>query len=94
MEYWFILAEACLPRNREDCKQKASALHPAAAAGAVHPAGTKAFLLFSLSSGQGRRAGWEITITAAAEPQPEDVWHCTGLGWEVQHLPQPAPRSP
>lgn len=37
MEYWFILAEACLPRNREDCKQKASALHPVAAAGVVHP---------------------------------------------------------
>lgn len=72
MEYWFILAEAHLPQNREDCKQKASALHPVAAAGVVHPAGTKAFPLFSISSGQGRRAGWEITIIAAAELQPEN----------------------
>lgn len=73
MEHWFILAEACLPLNREDCKQKASAPHPVASAGVLHPAGTKAFPLFSISSGQGRRAGREITITGAAELQPEDT---------------------
>lgn len=94
MECCFISAEACLPWNREDWKQKASTPHPVAAAGVVHPTGTKAFLLFSLSSGQGRRAGWETTITAAAELQPEDTRHCTGVGREVQHPPQPAPWSP
>lgn len=57
MKYWFILAEACLWWSGKDHKQKAYAPHPVAAAGAVHPPGTKkAFLLFSLSSG-GRQAG-------------------------------------
>lgn len=70
VEYWFILVEARLWRSGEDRKKKASALHPEAAAGAVHPPGTKAFLLFSLSSGRWRRAGREIAVIPAAEPQP------------------------
>lgn len=71
VEYWFILAEAHLRWRGEDRKQKASALHPAAGAGAVHPPGTKAFLFCSLSSGRRRRrAGGEIAVIAAAELQP------------------------
>lgn len=72
LEYWFILAEARLQQSGEDCKQKASTPHPAATAGAVHPPGTKAVLLFSLSSGQRRKAGREIAVTAAAKPQPAE----------------------
>jgi len=70
MEHWFVLAEALPRRSREDRRQKASAPHPAAAAGAVHPPGTKAFLLFPLSSSrQRRRAGGEIAVTVTDEPQ-------------------------
>lgn len=53
--------------------EKASALHPAAAARAVHPPGTEAFLLFCLSSGGWRREGGEIAAIAGAEPQPVEL---------------------
>ena len=73
VEHWFILAEACLRQSGEDRKQKASVPHPAATAGAPYPPGTKAFLLFSLSSGQQRRAGGEIAVIAAAKLQPAEA---------------------
>lgn len=60
--------------------EKASALHPAAAAKAVHPPGTDAFLLFCLSSGWGRRAGGQIAAIAGAKLQPVELG--TAMEWD------------
>lgn len=94
-EYWFILAEAHLPQNREDCKQKASA--PSASCGCCWSGSScrnKSLppLLHFFWSREEDRLGDNhhcCCWTAA-----RGSWHCTRGGWEVQHQPQPAPWSP
>lgn len=92
VEYWFILAEAHLRWRGEDRKQKASALHPAAGAGAVHPPGTKAFLFFWSTTEEGRR-GNSCHCRCWTAAKPEEAWRRRGAGWGARRPPRRASRS-